>query len=371
MLGFAQATSVPGRMSLADRVATTEVIVQGTVVSVAGCRSSSGDQAHTFSQILVGDTLLGDWQPRPGEPADRLTVHLPRGTYADGSFSSFLDTPRLELGDEIVALLQYSPAGIPKISPVGAPRQGMYRVVDLGDAGPGHGETAVLDGEGHLMMIGEAGVYAGPQVPGARAIGPFDAPFDESAVAETLLEMAALVTPPSQGEPWEGRWRGTASILVEDASTQEAGRCSATMRGEVAETGLIELLGSCNLPYLGAVDIHATGSLGASGWDLDVAVKARRDGTWVRSFSTSGAPMGSDVLSASLAHQEVLGGTPYTATVRLAAAFDGPQTFATRDDVLAMLADLVDLTDAPGGTGRSVGPDPMSCNAPFLTTSLD
>lgn len=348
----------------------TELIVHGTLSAKTQCVSPDGGQAFTFTQMTPSSTLLGDWLNPQNEASSALTVQFFGGTYADGSVSGFTAAPRLSVGDEVILLLQYDSNGIPNMIPTGDPDRGVFRVVDLGSSNGTHGTTAIVNGDGRAYLMSSRGPYAGPRVAYGRSQMPFDDNFSETGAATSLLEVADDVTLPGTALPYEGAWQARAVLSITNPSTGDAGSCSSLLVGEAGPNGDLTLSGSCNMPHVGKTAIVAEAVYDGADWETTITATPVDDRIPSRAMDVVTTWSANDSFTATGTTEETQASTLYRGDAYISAAFGGLQPLATRTEVLDWLADLVETSEAPGGTGWSVRPESQSCNVPAIPVAV-
>lgn len=274
-------------------------------------------------------------------------------------------TPMLAAGNEVVMLLDYRTGGIPAIIPISHPEIEMYRIIPLGVPGTTGYTTAVVDGVGRVQIDAGDRMLSGPQVLTAAAEMPFEAPVNMATAASDIQDVADEVVLPSSGEPYQGVWRASAYVRLEDPATDEVLGCSASLQGEVDEYGVAVLDGRCNIPYIGSSTLTFSGAYSITGWAGDLTVTPDDDRIDPQTESVTFTEADNDRFAGEADQSDTVGSITYDTHAYLLGNFAGLRPLANGATFLSWLQDEIDASGASGGFGLSVKPDSMSCNAPL------
>ena len=338
-------------------VAGSQLILHGTIGGQKSCLSDDARDVTTFLELIPRSVLLGNPVPLPGDSSQ--WIQLLGGTFPDGSIAAVYGQPLLSPGEEVILLLNYREDGSPELLSTPNPRHTLYRVVTLDSSDGSHGESAVVDGEGFLLLRGEEGIKRGPRLPHGYSSLPFGDPIDYPQLREEILTVAAEVETPEANAPWSGSWSGAARLAVQEADRELV--CATTLHGEALPTGELYLDGRCNLPYIGVASVGLEAVYTVGGWSGTLSVFPEDERWEGRSYPLAGGG-GQEGFQASIQTEEVHGGASLSGSGELLTHFGGLLPLATREDVLTWIDETITRTGVTGGLARSVKPTPQSCS---------
>lgn len=362
-------------------IRSADAVFLGTVVARNECVSADGDGVWTFTQFAVTTAYSGTLVPAQGEPANRFTVRQRGGTWPNGDRSGVMGTPNFEVGEQAFVALTYGSDELPDALPLSNAGDSVWRVVPLAD-----GSTTVVDGAGRLVLRNKAGdMVLGPQLDNALSTFPARRDFDHVALRTPIKAWkdAAWNEAGIAEGPWKARvrfeltdpveitWNGVSTVPDAD------GTCNATLQGEVVG-GSLTLSGSCNVPYVGAVDVVVQGTMnGAGTWvglltatprvdpGLDVYV-TWTDQAWSGSLNFGDLFVAAGTGSAVVGIPEELQDNievvdPIHTGLRMRATYIGRHRPMTRSELGVWIDFVLDAQGSTGGTVRSLLPTPANC----------